>query len=738
MLDFIFNHNKKIITLFIVVFVSFLTYLPHFSLDASSDSLVLEDDADLLFYQKLRKTYPSDNNLIIAYKADENILNPKPLKHIKNLVAELQSIAQVKSTTSILNVPLFLSPKLSLTELATSDIQIGKGGVNLNLAKNEFHNSPIYRDNLVSLDGKTTAIIVNTSGDIDNAIINIRESIAKYQNNATLFLGGVPMITHDVLEYIASDLVVFGIGVVVVMALVLFMIFRSLRFMFLPIVISLANAIFITSLISFLGWKITVISANFFSLLLVLTLAVIIHLIVRYRELALKIDDKKELITQTVKQMFKPCLYTTLTTLIAFISLLISGIRPVIDFGFIMSIGVSLAFVFAFLIFILTMHLLPKMQIKQHQNETTITTIFANFTHKFPKLLLTLVLILSIFTIVGISKTSVENKFINYFKDSTEISQGLSLIDEKLGGTMDLEIIFTDLGYDYFYDEFIREDIAKVHQYLENRVEVGKVLSIETLMQILTTANEGKLGGFFLNIAKNNIAESAKQQVYYPYINEDTGQLRIVGRIKENTKDLNRNQLIQEIKTDLITMGFREDSFRISGMLVLYNNMLQSLFDSQIKTIGLVFVMIWLMFIILFKSIKIGTIAIIPNIIPALAIIGLMGLLGISLDLMTITIASIAIGIGVDDAIHYISRFKEEFNKTNNYETSMFNSHASIGKAMFYTSITIIIGFSVLILSNFIPSIYFGIFTGIAMLLAVVLNLTLLPKLLVSFKPKFD
>ena len=553
-----------------------------------------------------------------------------------------------------------------------------------------------------------------------------------------IVLGGVPMIANDIVAYIGNDLVVFSLIVITIMALVLLLIFKNLRFMLLPLGVSIIAALSMTGLLGIFGWKVTVISSNFFSLLLVMSLSVMIHLVVRYRELAQNsVLDKQQLIQNTIRQMFKPCLYTTLTTLIAFVSLFISGIRPVIDFGYMMAIGVILAFILAFISFPLIMNLLTKIHIKEHKTEFKITTIFANLTNKFGNLILVFSAILLIFSIYGINKITVENRFLDYFKESTEIHQGLSLIDKKLGGTIPLEIIFNDIGADYFNDDEIRFEIQKVHNYLDSRPEIGKVLSIDTMMQLLAKANDDiRPSGFMLSIIKSQIPDSAKKHIFYPYILEYEGQIRIVARVKEGYPNLNRKALISSIEQDIIKLGFKQNSFRISGMMVLYNNMLQSLFDSQINTISAVFLMIWLMFLLLFKSFKIATIAIVPNILPSMLILGIMGNFGIPLDLMTITIAAIAIGIGVDNAIHYLTRFKAEVHNGNDYISSMFKAHSSIGLAMLYTSITVALGFIVLVFSNFVPSLYFGLFTSIAMFSAVLLNLTLLPKLLILFKPK--
>ena len=782
----------------VLIIAFFIVQIPNFKLDASSDSLILEGNENLSYYQGIRKSFASDNYLLISYQVNDDLLSSDQIANIKKLREELRALPLIDSVTTVLDVPLFKSPPISIFEIQSKKVSIDNNNANLKQAIEELTSSPIYANNLVSLDGKTTAILINLKSNKELKDLNkklnqinslkteknlskskldelkiIKENIAlattkknklqaqtiedirlimdKYKGKANLFLGGLPLINHDIINYINNDLIVFSLAIILLMAVILAIIFKNIRFVIMPIGISLSSALTMTGILAFLGWKVTVVSANFFSLLLVMTLSITIHLIVRYRELANKNLDfsKNQLIVTSLEQMFKPCLYTALTTIIAFISLIVSDIKPIIDFGYMMSIGAMLALGISFLAFPIIMSLLPKKNIKNIKTEFSITKSLAKFTQKFGNYLLALVLLLLAIAVFGISKLSVENRFIDYFKKDTEINQGLTFIDKELGGTMPLEVIIDYVpAYDgskimpdqiYWDDEDFRNEIAKIHRYIDSLDESGKVLSIDTLMQFINQINNGGLG-IFGNSVNRFIPDRFKATIIDPYISKKDGRIRIVTRIKETNKELKRNDLIKKI-TNYIqneTSFKNGDSFHVNGTLVLYNDMLQSLFNSQIKTIGSVFVIIFITFLFVFRSITLSFLAIITNTLPSIFILGIMGLLNIPLDLMTITIAAIAIGIGVDNAIHYIHRFKTEFKQDNNYLNAMYRSHASIGLAMFYTSITVTLGFLILVLSNFIPSIYFGIFTAIAMLTALLSNLTLLPKLILLVKPKIN
>jgi len=752
-LNFIIRKPVWSLIAFLIIVCSSVIQIQNFSLDASSESLSLEGDNNLELYFATQETFGSDESLVISYSVNNGtVLSKDHLTSLRSLRDDLLELEGVSSVTSILDVSLFQSPPLSLVELVSDVYTIENGKADRSLIAKEFKNSPLYANNLVSEDLKTTALLIPLATDdprilIDDELLeilikNIRMTMDAYRDNASLYLGGVPMIRNDVIDFIKSDLVVFSLAVILTMSIMLTILFRQIRWVLIPITISIIGALFMTGLISSIGWKVTVISANFFSLLLVMTLSVIIHLVVRYREISSQHleQNNSETIRQTLNQMVRPCLYTVITTIAAFASLTASQVQPVIDFGLMMSIGVTVAFILSFIGFAIVMMLLKKPKPLREYKKNLILQKLALLSDKKGQSILLGFLIIALVSIFGLSKLSVENSFINYFKKNTEIYQGLNFIDKELGGTIPLEIVFNDFASAYWADAGLREEFHDVHNYLDKIPTIGKVLSIDTFMQVLKESNDGKApNGFLLILGKNNMPDFAKSQVLRPHISDETDQIRIVARVKETTSDLKRNELILDIKKSLVEdFYFDEDDFYFTGTFSLYNNLLQSLFASQIQTIFTVFTIIFVLFLIVFRSISIALIAVIPNILPSLIILGVMGFAGIPLDIMTITIAAIAIGIGIDNAIHYISRFKAELLLDGDFIMSMYRAHNSIGVSMFYTATTVAIGFLVLILSNFIPSIYFGIFMAIAMLSAVIVNLTLLPKLLLIFKPRMS
>jgi predicted RND superfamily exporter protein len=496
--------------------------------------------------------------------------------------------------------------------------------------------------------------------------------------------------------------------------------------------------------------------------MLILTMAMNIHMSVRYLQIKKENPDLKNInvILMTTGKMFWPILYTVLTTVCAFLSLIFSEIKPIIDFGWMMTLGLITSFIITFTLLPTILNFLSnnKVEIKE-ENKSIITNFLGNVAINNSKTIFSVTALVIFLSIIGISKLEVENSFINYFKKNTEIYKGMKLIDDKLGGTTPLEIILKfpakvketkeeddvdDWGEDddlnnekYWFTKDKIDKIDKVHNYLANLDGVGKVLSFSSILKVAEKLNNNKeLGTLEMGILYSKIPDSIKKEIVDPYISIEHNEARINLRIKDSQEGLRRNELIKKIQYDLENqLKLKKDEFKLAGVLILFNNLLQSLFKSQILTLGFVMVGIFIMFLVLFRNLTLSLIGVVPNFIAAFFILGIIGLLGIPLDMMTITIAAITIGIAVDNSIHYIYRFKEEFLLNNNYQETLKLCHSTVGVAILNTSITIVFGFSILVFSNFIPTIYFGVFTGIAMLLAMISVLTLLPNLLLIIKP---
>ncbi len=816
----VLDHPKVALSLVLALTLFLGFYTHNFKLDASADSLVLENDRDLEYFRTMVKKYGSSEYHIITYTPHDDMMSERSLNGLRALKKELSKMPRVESIVSILDVPLIDSPKVRLSELADKLRTLETPDTDRQMALKEFRTSPIYSNLLMSPDGKTTAIQVNLKRDekyfellykrndlrlekgqpgfgvkeqaeLDKAVKDFKQYLA-YLNDlqskeveqirqimdgqrdkADMFLGGVNMITSDMVDFIRYDLIVFGIGVICFLIIALGFFFKRFRWVLLPMTCCLLSAFAMLGYLGFMDWRVTVISSNFVSILLIITMSLTIHLIVHYGELYARHPDfdQRTLVQRTVRHMFGPCFYTALTTIVAFSSLVVSDIRPVIDFGWMMTIGIALAFTLSFFLFPSALMLVkPAPAVSSRDMTRAITEQISTYTQKHKSLIVGVCILLAILSAVGISKLRVDNRFIDYFKKSTEIYQGLEVIDKQLGGTTPLDIFIQpdqefykfleeqkqakddDPFDDPFGDAFAEEEpepenywfhvdtlnkVEAIHDGLAAMEEIGKVQSIATAMKVVKHLNDGKMPEEYdLALIRKLIPEKVKKSLVYPYLSDDANQIRITMRIVEADPTMHRKALIEKIRKFLVEdMGIANDRIRFSGMAILYNNMLYSLYDSQIVTLGFVFFSILGMFVISFRNVYLALIAIVPNLLAASLVLGIMGWFGIPLDMMTITIAAITIGIAVDDTIHYIHRFKVEFARNPDYIETVNRCHGSIGRAIYYTSITVTIGFSILALSKFIPTIYFGLLTGFAMVVALMNNLTLLAAMLILLKP---
>ena len=805
------DYAKISITIICLVLAYFLYFSKDFKLDASSDSLLLESDKDLKYLREVNERYGSKDYLVLTYTPIASFTDEETIINLQFFKSKIEKLEWVDSVITIIDVPLLKNSNAPLMERLKNYKTLSYPEIDKKRGFNEIINSPIYKDYVISADGKTSGIVVylkqdkklnefikiknnyfnlGLEGNLDKsqkkeqAIFNseydsyksiynqknhqnineIREVIKKFNVNAEVFLGGLPMITDDMMSFVQNDIVVFGIGVFIFIVITLWLIFKKIKWVVIPLLGCAFSVGAMIGMVGLLGWKVTVISSNFIAIMLILNMAMNIHITVRFLQIKKEFEgiDIKDAVYEASTKMFMPILYTVLTTICAFLSLIFSGIKPIIDFGWMMTLGLTFST-------IITLTLIPALlnefsnsedSIDQHEEKSKITSALSNFSKENTSLIFGTTLIVIFLSIVGIFKLEVENSFINYFDKKTEIYKGMKKIDDQLGGTTPLDIILKfpvkeekrekddefsewdkdtkdkDETYKYWFTRDKIDKILKVHDYLESLPEIGKVISFGSIIRVAEDLIGNKLGTLETGILYSKFPEEIKKEIISPYISIKDNEARISVRIKDSLEDLRRNELIKKINSELKTkVGLGEEEYKLSGVLILFNNLLQSLFKSQILSLGVTMIGILLMFLVLFRNLTLSLIGVVPNFIAAFFILGIIGLSGIPLDMMTITIASITIGVAVDNSIHYIYRFKEEFEKIKNYNDTVSKCHNTIGISILNTTVTIIFGFSILFLSNFIPTIYFGVLTGVAMLLALISVLTLLPKLILILKP---
>lgn len=805
--------KKPLLTLSIIIAViaGLSPYLQNISVDASPDSLLLESDPDLKFYREVHSEYGTDEFIVVGFKPDEDLFAPASIAYVSQLTETLLAIDKIDNVTSIATVPLLQQARRMDAEGVSHFKLLNDEDIDINLVRKEFTSSALYASNLVSSTGKATAIIANikmntaldsllqqkyslleqlqqradddallaameslneqllvqrniTGKDYELALQQIRQVINQQGDAGVFYLAGAPLISNDIKTFIKNDIIVFGISILAIMFIVLYLFFRRLSWVLLSLGCAFLNVMLVAGLIGLLELQLTLISANFVALLIIFSITLSIHVIIRYQEICSLNPDSDNNIVVALQQIFTPCSYMIATSAIAFLSLIASDIQPVIYFGLIMVLGLICAFTITFTALPALIKLIkPKIIDFKSDRSSSLLNSLLNIILANQRVTSMVLLAIVVFSTFGITQITVENRFIDYFKSNTDIHQGLVFVDQELGGTVPLEIMLDappvsddqewledDEFSDYLDEEedsftqqsywYNRQGINKIqaiHEYLESHKQVGKVLSIHSTAEVMReVANGETLEDFHLALIYNMVSAEIKDILINPYISSNGDQARIVARIKDSDHSLIRNELLTQINNDINENLLAEgETVRLTGISVLYNNVLQSLYQSQILTLSTVFVCILVMLLFLFRSIPLALIGTIPNVFTALFILGSMGLFKIPLDIMTITIAAITIGIGVDYAIHYIHRYRKEIQADADHSAAIHTVQTTVGKALYYTSITITLGFVVLVSSNFMPSIYFGMFTSLAMVISLLATFTIIPILLNTFRP---
>ncbi|MCI6177986.1 MAG: MMPL family transporter [Campylobacter sp.] len=810
---------KLSLALALILCAFLCAFVPKLAIDASTQTLLLENDKDLELWRDITKRYKIPNTLVIAYTPNSDLLSESSISMLAALSKDLAQIKGVKSVFSMLDAPLLLSSGLKFSDLLGKIPTLKDSNASKEAIKAEFLSSPFYKNSLVSSDFKTTALLLtlepnpgynefiasitaleNTLKNAQNnataktllkeqraafkayrdelrvaeheQITQIRQVIAKYNQNSQsriphqasssqLFLGGINMIADDMIAFVRSDLVTYGLATLLLCSLCLFVYYLQLRYVFLAIFICLVCVGVASGLFGLLGFEITVISSNYIALQLIITLSVVIHLINSYREFFRKKSSfsQKAIVYLALKERMSPCFFAIFTTIIGFISLVFSDIRPIISLGLMMSASIMLSLIFSFWLFGSIMSLLSKKSVNTaFERYFSLTTLCAKIALNLRarKVVFAISALGLCAGLWGISKLSVENSFIGYFKENTDIYKGMELIDNKLGGTVPLDIIISfkkdkkeprnSSLDDEFADEFASSDAAQywfnerrmsvlksVNEYLKNKEFIGSVNSLADLLEVGKELNEGReLDALALALIYSSLSGERRELILTPFVSIENDELHFSVRTLDSDPRLKRAEFLRTLQNELNELVGKDAQVKISGAMKLYTNMLDSLFSSQINSLGFVLLAFFATFWLIFASLRLAIIAICINILPLICVLGAMGLAGLSLDIMSITIGSISLGIGVDSAIHYIYRYKRELAHFKDSKKAIIASHASIGYALYYTSFAVFIGFGVMISSNFWPTIYFGALTDLVMFFMLASSLILLPSLLLS------
>ena len=810
----IFSHKRSSLTIlvcFLALAAAISPGLKKFSFDASADTLIDTLDPDYIRTQINAQMFGEQSFIIIAYTPEqEDPFSKTVLKQVLNTEEQLAKLNNVESTLSLASVPIFADINNFEAAIDADNLSWKKKKHSPETLRNVTKSHPIYEDALINKNQDTLGIqvvfsentalkkvqaqitaikktfLTSTLSDEQHDTLNelrhnreqleaeyastiyktlekIQETLAPLRKTGKLYLGGNRLLSYQLKNIINRDLFIFGLTIFALIVGMLAILFRQVIWVVLPM-LTCAMALVITlSTLGIFGFRVTVISANVITLQIILTLSIIIHLIVEYRELLSRDLDKPQYkdmpkhventvpkrVSEMVRNKFKPCLFAGLTTGLGFGSLVFSGIQPIISFGWMMMIALSISIVVALGFFPAALSLLkpsnkpPSSPRALHQLLNTC----ASWVTRKSNMILLAWLALSALSILGIFKLNANNSFINYFRESTTTYRDLAFIDQEFGGSVALDIIFSaPQDSEYAFDQKSLRAIQSITEQLDDLDETGRVSSVADFTRIARVAQGKPLTIYEVNAIYEILPPSIKRQVVKPYFNEESKKHRINVRIKDSSEDFNRTELIDTISHISEEAAWQDNQIQLSNVFLLYEKILVKLVKSQFKTLAIVYGVMFILLTLVFSSLRIAAVALVPNFAATSLLFGVMGVTHTPLDLMTMTIAAVAIGISVDDTIHYIHRYlKEKANATkeNTEESSakatvdaIKASHLGVGYALLYTTLIIVVGFGSLILSDFMPSVYFGFLASVTMLIALLCDLTLLPALLNKFVRK--
>ena len=789
----IYTWSKWVILIFLIL-VGFLGYqIKYFEIDASAETLLVKNDRNYLITRQSDERYQPAEFILIAHKPlEKNIFSANVLDRVDQISEKIKKLPRVSDVRSIVNSPIFVEmqdfgPGVEPSEYTWKNKRFPADSMARNLKQH-----PLYEDLLINRDQSALSmqVVFKTPKDIKklnsdivqiqghlltreltekeekkleelNArlerhnkkldatrikeIDEIRKILKPYEKSGSFFLGGNNLLAYQLINIIKNDLVLFGGAVIILVGLILLFLFRKFRWVVLPLITCGVSVVMTLGLLGLLGMKVTVISANVIALQIILCLAMVIHLIEQYRELIQ--EDHKEgeeldqanLVLRTVKEKASPCFFAGLTTIVGFASLIFSGIQPVISFGWMMVMAMVITIFVSLILFpaMLITFFDVKTNIKKFSSFKTALTAAAQGIEKVPRTIMIFWAVVSIASVLGCFRLTAENSFINYFRQSTDVYRELSFIDKDFGGSTPLDILYTIPKKDRHPELLMTansvQKITDMQNMLKDIKGVGSITSVADFARIAQVVSGKPLTEYELTAFYRTIDKGMRNDVFGAYYSNDHHQVRISTRVEDTTKDLDRGVLLDSIHSGMKKLGIKEKDYQLTSLFVLYEDVLSKLVWSQFSTLGIVYIIMTLLLIFLFRSLKVAIIAMIPNIITTAVIMGFMGLANIPLDLMTITIAAIAMGISVDDTIHYIHRFLRERQSKGD---TILKTHLSVGYALVYTTVVITIGFGALVFSDFVPSILFGVLTGVAMIVALATDMTLLPILLDRFLPK--
>ena len=764
-ISFILKRPLFVIILGLAVILGALSFLPKIKIDNSVDVFFDKTSKSYIDFEAWKEQFGSDQVVIVVFR-DKDIFTEENLKLISGLTRKFESLKYVDEVTSLANVNDIAGYEndFVVRRLVSA---IPSSQAELEALKKQALANPLYVNNLISRDGRVAAILVELehrpqSGDVykKEVIENIQEILKKeFPKDKKYYLSGFTAIEFFYASYMQDDLKTFLPFVFLIIIAILFFTFRSIAGFLLPLVAILSSLILTMLFLYLCGFSINNITTIIPPIMLAIAMADSIHLVVESLQKKKAgreaLADKDSFLFGILRHLSFPCFLTTFTTAVGFLSLTVSRIPPVRELGLTVGVGVFFAFIITFTFL---PALIKKFNLLQNTDSYRLKetdehrlkspgrkmdrflTGIGRFNEKFRFFILGFTAVLIIFSLWGLSKIKAETSVLEYFKKGSPIHKSTTFIEENLSGVHFLNASFKAEAVDYFKEPEVLRKIEEFQTYLQNIPEVDKTTSVVDYIKEINKSFHNEDDDFYkIPLSKKMIAQylliyGADDLNNFVDSNWQWSSVRI--RLKEHST-YRLKRVIVKIN-DYLEENFKENvKAKTVGQTILEVETNEAVTQGQVESIALAMAIIFGMMFLIFKSISVGLVSILPNILPILVNFGIMGWLGIRLDSATSMISAVGIGIIVDDTIHFLHSFKEELSPVSDYNKAMYGALKQKGRPIIFTSVILCFGFGILSFSQFVPTFYFGLLSALLMFNALLADLIVLPCLLICFKPKF-
>jgi predicted RND superfamily exporter protein len=749
--DILFKYPKSILSIIIIITIGCAFLYSKLPVETSVESLIMEDDPDLIFYNTYKEQFGEDEFLVIAF-SDPDLFTPSFLKLIQNLTEEFEAIEEVKEVTSLTNVENIIGSENDfVVEPLVEEVPDNPAAIEI--IKQRALNNPLIKGNILSGDANTALFVIRTQTHpedetYDARLINkIKQVIENKQKRfmpEKFHLAGWLVTDVNMSGYMNKDLARFMPLTYLFITGLLFFLLRNFWAVFLSIINVSICLLWTMAVLYMTGGAISPMTAILPPLIMALTVSDSIHIFTEFLKTDRSETELPLLMRKTIQHLSVPCFLTSFTTAVGFASLYISDIPPIRHFGLAAASGMMIEF-------FLSMSIIPigicflrnskSLKKASSRHSTWIYRITSKIAQLIPKakfFICGVSILLIALSIWGALNLKVETNLIEYFRKSSPVYQDAMFVDKNAGGVNTLEVSFQGKETDTFLMPKNLETMETVAQYLRNMPEIEQVTSINDFLKQMNKSFHNENPDYYkLPDSKNMTAQYLLLyggDELYNFIDTEYRWARLSARVTEHSSTKLKvyiENLNEFIKENLNNSGLE---IRITGKTYLVNKLVKSIVDSQVKSLSLAFLIIFGVLFIVFRSFSIGLISIIPNTLPILFNLGLMGIVGIPLNTATAIISAVAIGIAVDDTIHFLNQYQLERKKGSSINNACIASIEKKGVPIITTSLILIVAFGILVFSSFVPTAQFGFLSAVIMLFAIISDLLILPTVLLIRK----